>query len=114
MFANATMHPAYSRLFFTASIIDNIEAKQQSFDAAAQSISALWQVVEGRLQTQPFLGGEHISAADVMLTVYFRWGATFPVTINIGEKTTQMLEIVLAMPSFQRALKAEEQASVAA
>jgi glutathione S-transferase len=113
MFANATMHPAYGRLFFTARATDNAETKQNIFDLAAQSISELWQVVEGQLQNQPFLGGTHVSAADIMLSVYSRWGAGFPVTIKIGKKATQMIEAVFAMPNFQKSLQAEKQSSAA-
>lgn len=114
MFANATMHPAYSRLFFAASAIDNSDTRQQIFDAAAVSISALWQVVESQLRHQPFLGGEQVSAADIMLAVYSRWGASFPVTITIPEKTAQMIERVIAMPSFQQSLQAEQPESALA
>lgn len=113
MFANATMHPAYGRLFFTAQATNNVETKQQIFDLAAQSISALWRVVDDQLQSQPFLGGTHVSAADIMLAVYSRWGAGFPVTIEIGKKATQMIETVFAMPNFQKSLQAEKQSSAA-
>lgn len=113
MFANATMHPAYGRLFFTERKLETSDAKQQAFDAAAQSIDELWQVVEAQLQSQAFLGGEQASAADIMLAVYSRWGAAFPVTINIGAKTRRMLDAVLALPSFERALQAEQLQSAA-
>ncbi len=113
MFANATMHPAYGRLFFIARTESSVEAKQPFFEAAAQSINALWDVVEERLQHQPFLNGGNVSAADIMLAVYSRWGDAFPVSIKLGEKTTAMIEAVIAMPSFQRALHAESEQSAA-
>jgi len=122
MFANATMHPTYSRLFFIAQHISDEKAKQSAFDAAAESISYLWQVVEQKLEQQSanesdlgrsflggsFLGGELPSAADIMLTVYSRWGASFPVEITLGPKVQKMIAAVLAMPNFQRALDAEK------
>jgi len=121
MFANATMHPAYSRLFFIAQNISDKkideQAKQSAFEAAAQAITRLWQVVEQQLDHKPeekkFLGGDQPSAADIMLTVYSRWGASFPVAIQMGPNTQKMLEAVLAMPSFQRALTAEQSRSAA-
>jgi len=113
MFANATMHPAYSRLFFIANTSATVEAKQEMFDSAAQSITALWDVVEDQLQGQAFLGGNNVSAADIMLTVYSRWAASFPVNISLGVKTSQMIEAVLALPSFQQSLHAEHQQSAA-
>ncbi len=117
MFANATMHPAYSRLFFIAQHISDEKAKQSAFVAAAQSIAYLWQVVEQKLAAQEnnasflggcFLGGELPSAADIMLTVYSRWGASFPVEIPLGPRVQKMIEGVLARPNFQRALAAEK------
>lgn len=117
MFANATMHPAYSRLFFIAQAIsdENIhdkKVKQAAFNAAAESISNLWQVVEQKLSMQVdgglFLGGTKPSAADILLSVYSRWGASFPVDITLGPKTQAMITAVLALPSFKKALAAEQ------
>lgn len=113
MFANATMHPAYSRLFFIAQNIAEGETQQSAFNAAAESISLLWQVVEKQLATNTFLGGEQPSAADIMLTVYSRWGASFPVQIPLGQRTKNMIEKIEAMPSFQRAVLAEQKQSAA-
>ncbi len=113
MFANATMHPAYGRLFFAAQNISNIETRQQVFESAAQAINSLWQVVEDQLGEQPFLGGTDASAADIMLAVYSRWGDGFPVSINIGPKAMGMIEQILAMPSFQQAVQVEQQQSAA-
>ena len=125
MFANATMHPAYGALFFVAQNMSgknaDEQAKQSAFEAAAQTITRLWQVVEQQLEHKPgrkqekqkFLGGDQPSAADIMLTVYSRWGASFPVEIQMGPNTQKMLEAVLAMPSFERALTAEQLQSAA-
>lgn len=113
MFANATMHPAYSRLFFIAQSISNEEVKQSTFDAAAEAITSLWQVIELQLAQQKFLGGDQPSVADILLTVYSRWGAHFPVDIPMGTNTKKMLEAVQLMPSFQDALAAEERQSAA-
>lgn len=57
MFANATMHPAYSKLFFIAQHISDPKAKLMAFTAAANSINQLWAVVEQQLADKPFLGG---------------------------------------------------------
>ncbi len=113
MFANATMHPAYSRLFFNAQHISDEAAQKKAFEAAAVAINSLWQVVEDQLATQKFLGGDKPSAADIMLTVYSRWGGSFPVDIQMGPNTQKMLAAVLEMPSFVRALAAEKKQSAA-
>lgn len=109
LFANATMHPAYGRLFFIQQAIDEGGAKQAAFDAAAQAISALWQSVDQQLQQQPFLGGDSPSVADIMLTVYYRWGGAFPVDIVVSERVARMTAAVMAMPSFEQAVAAEQQ-----
>ncbi|TDR20686.1 glutathione S-transferase family protein [Marinicella litoralis] len=113
LFANATMHPAYGRLFFIDQHITDAHAKQTALNAAAKAINALWQVVDKQLAGQVFLGGERASAADIMLTVYSRWGAKYPLTITHGSNTSRMLEAVLDMPSFQRSLAAEQSKSAA-
>lgn len=108
MFANASMHPAYSKLFFLAEHINDEKVKQETLNSAAKTINQLWQVVEKQLSNNKFLGGSAPSAADIMLTVYSRWGAYFPVDIIIGEKTIMMLNAVQAMPSFIKTDQAEQ------
>lgn len=113
LFANATMHPAYGRLFFIAQHITDEHAKQTAFNAAAEAINSLWKVVDQQLAGQIFLGGERASAADILLAVYSRWGDKYPVTITFGGNTSRMLDAVQAMPSFQRSLEAEQNQSAA-
>lgn len=108
MFANATMHPAYGRLFFISANITDEVSKTSAFSAAAYLINNLWKVVETELATKPFLGGNSPSAADIMLAVYSSWGIYFPVDIIFGDKTEVMLEAVKAMPSFQETIEAEQ------
>ncbi|BEI25293.1 glutathione S-transferase family protein [Vibrio fluvialis] len=107
LFANATMHPAYSRLFFIAANIDDEAVKQSALNQAADAISTLWRYVESLLQAQPYLGGNAPSAADILLAVYATWGAYFPVDINIGPRSRHMIETVQAMPNFQRTIEAQ-------
>jgi len=111
MFANATMHPAYGRLFFLSQNVSDEKVKQDLLDSAAESINQLWEVVENQLANKSFLGGDSPSAADIMLTVYSRWGAYFPVKIVFGEKTTRMLDAVQAMSSFKKADETEQAVS---
>jgi glutathione S-transferase len=107
MFANATMHPAYSKLFFIAQHITDPAAKLMALNAASNKINQLWAVVEQQLADKPFLGGDAPSAADIMLSVYSRWSGSFPIDILYGERTRNMLSAVQAMPSFQTAIKAQ-------
>jgi len=111
MFANATMHPAYGRLFFIA---QNLPEEQQSeaLVAAAQDINRLWGIVDQRLEQQPFLGGESHSVADILLTVYSDWGAYFPVEIKTGASSARMIAAIKQLTSYQVA--STEQQKVAA
>lgn len=113
MFANATMHPTYSRLFFIAQNITDESTKKSAFKASGEAINQLWQVVEKQLENKDFLGGDRPSTADIMLTVYSRWGGGFPIDIKLGAKAQSMVDAVLLMPSFQRSLAAEELQSAA-
>jgi glutathione S-transferase len=108
MFANATMHPAYGRLFFLEQNISDEKEKQAALNVAADSINKLWQVVESLLADKNFLGGNTPSAADIMLAVYSSWGAYFSVDIVLGEKTLKMLSAVRAMPNFKKTVEAEK------
>jgi len=108
MFANATMHPAYGRLFFLGQNVINEKIKQETLNTAAVSINRLWKIIESQLANKRFLGGDSPSAADIMLTVYSSWGAYFPVDIVIGDKTLAMIIAVQAMPSFIKTAKAEQ------
>ncbi len=107
MFANATMHPAYSKLFFIAQNIHDENAKTEAFNAGATSINKLWQVVESKLASKTALGKDNITAADIMLSVYATWGQYFPVTIVLGERTSKMITTVQSIPSFIKAVQAE-------
>tara|TARA_R110002072_G_scaffold36301_7_gene107060 strand:- start:2547 stop:3155 length:609 start_codon:yes stop_codon:yes gene_type:complete len=113
LFANATMHPAYGRMYFIAGHITDVSAREAAYTAAANEINKLWQVVEQQLVGRDFLGGERASAADILLAVYVRWGVHHPVTITPGPNATRMLDAVTAMPSFQRAIAAEQTQSAA-
>jgi len=112
MFANATMHPAYGRLFFISQHIQDETVKQQALESAAAEINRLWQVIENELAQQnalgsQYLGGKSPSPADIMLTVYASWGVYFSVDIELGVNSKRMLEAVENMPSYQSVLAAE-------
>lgn len=118
LFANATMHPAYGRLFFIAEHLTDGPEKDKAFNAAAKAINHLWGAVEQKLSEsntteKGFLGGRTVSPADILLTVYSRWGGFFPVDIQMGEKSTNMVNAVMQLESFQQSLQAEEDAEKA-
>ncbi|WP_415885324.1 glutathione S-transferase family protein [Neptuniibacter sp. QD37_6] len=107
MFANATMHPAYGRLFFISQNMTEGPEKDKALNAAANAINSLWESVEVQLENHSYLGGESVSAADIMLAVYSRWSEYFPVKIKLGSRTTAMLNSVMERPTFKQALLME-------
>lgn len=108
MFANATMHPTYGRLFFIAGLNLDDSVRQSIMTSVAEVLNDLWSVVELKLQSSsdraPYLGGEQVSVADILLAVYSSWGAYFPVDIQVGDKTSRMLKSVQQLPNFYDAL----------
>lgn len=109
MFANATVHPAYGRLFFGANAIEDKKAQQSFFNQSADAINKLWRIVNDRIGDNDYLLGDRISPADILLTVYSDWGQYFPVSIEVGTNSKRMIANVKARPSFQKAIAAEAQ-----
>lgn len=107
MFANATLHGAYRRLFFVQGYMLDEAIRADAFDPAIQWIEHLWAIVDRRIGVKPFLDGNQVSAADFLLTVYARWNSSLPTPIRLGANTARMVERVTGLPAFQQALAAE-------
>jgi len=105
MFANATLHPAYGRVFF---LMRNGAAEGQAMDAAIASINKLWEEVDQHLSTHTFVCGEHITIADILLTVIANWSSNMPQPIRLGANVKRLLKNIIARPSYQTALAVEE------
>lgn len=108
MFANATVHPAYSKLFFALKKISNPEAKAQVIDAASEIVNGLWSIVEAQLGKTKYVTGASISMADIMLSVYANWNNYFPGKIHLGENTLRMIKDVSSRESFRKAIESEK------
>lgn len=113
LFANATLHPAYSLLFFAKLGLEGDAARQEVFDKGAARLSSLWDIVEERLRDRPFIFGETLTAVDMMLAVYAGWNQHFPLEIALGDSTRQMIARVQAHPPFALAVERERDAAVA-
>jgi len=108
LFANATVHPAYGKLFFLEGALEEGPAKTAAMKVAAESVTKLWRIVEDKLADQPFLGGTRPSVADILLTVYAAWGDYFPVEILWGPKVEALLDAVRKRPAFLASQVAEK------
>lgn len=108
MFANATMHPAYSKIFFIIKNIEKGAAQEQAIKAAVVSVEKLWAIVDSQLENKLFVNGENITMADIMLSVYANWNNFFPFDIKIGENVKRLLLNVSSRPSFKNAIESEK------
>lgn len=107
MFANATLHGAYRRLFFVQGYMLDEPIRADAFEVAIQWVERLWAIVDRRVGVKPFLDGNQVSAADFLLAVYARWNASLPTPIRVGANTERLVERVTGLPAFQQALAAE-------
>lgn len=107
MFANATLHPAYARVFF---LMKNAEgpAKEQLIGTAVQMINKLWAEADTQLAKTPYLCGKEMTVADILLTVIANWGSRFPVVPTLGANVKRLIKEVSSLPSYQKALKTEQ------
>ena len=105
MFANATLHPAYARVFFLKRNGTNDGALM---DAAVANINKLWAEVDQRLATRAYICGEDITIADIVLTVIANWSGNVPQPVMLGANTKRLLKSVIARPAYQKALAAEQ------
>ncbi|MGH1350800.1 MAG: glutathione S-transferase family protein [Methyloligellaceae bacterium] len=100
LFANATVHPAYGRLFYAGNAIPDEAARKTFIETAAASINQLWEIVNTRIGSRDYLVGNKLSPADILLTVYSDWGQYFPVNITLGENTERMITNVKSRQSY--------------
>lgn len=109
MFANATGHPSYSKLFFANSVISDEKAKAEALKTAAAGVSRMWAVVDSQLAKTQYVCGEKPSAADFLLTIYANWGAILFADLDIilGENVKRMLKDISSRDSYQKALQTE-------
>ena len=68
-FANATMHPAYSRAFFMHRHLGEDAKNNPLYDAVIASIQGLWNDVESTLQTQEYVCGKSCKVKMVIINI---------------------------------------------
>ena len=106
MFSNATLHPAYGKLFHASKALSgDVQAHVKS--AAIEQINKLWQDVEKHLSGSEYLAGDEITVGDILMTVIANWSANFP-GITLGTNAKRLFKKVIARPSYQKALAAEK------
>jgi glutathione S-transferase len=107
MFANSTLHPAYSRIFGLMRNVKDEAQKAELIGLAINQVQTLWDQIEQELQHKPYLAGSHCTAGDIVTTVIANWGSSFPKPLTFGPKTQAMLKAVSNRLSFRNAMVAE-------
>jgi len=108
LFANASVHPAYSKMFFIYKNMQDSPLKEEALAKAGQGVSSLWDVVEARLEKTTYVSGDSVSMADIMLSVYANWNNFFPGKVKIGPRALRMIGEVSSRPSFKSAVEREK------
>jgi glutathione S-transferase len=107
MFCNATLHPAYTRIFGTTRMELDDEVKQKLIGWGAERLQQLWDTVESDLHGQDYLCGSDITLADILITVIANWTTILPVDITFGPNCLALFKRVSSRDSFREALAAE-------
>ena len=108
MFANATVHPSYGKLFFSAMKLQSDAAKKEAMEAAVEGLNANWKIVNERLQNKNFVCGDKPTMADFFLAVYANWNTNFEnAGIELGKNTMRMIKELSKRDAFTQALDSE-------
>lgn len=107
-FANATLHPAYSRLFFQHRVLGEEAEKNPLYKPSIAQVQKYWDEIEARLNESEYLCGSKITIADILITVIANWSFAFKEPINFGAKTKEFFSKIIARPSYQKALEVEQ------
>lgn len=114
MFANASLHPTYARSFFLKRGLPEGEAANHPlYTATIEAIQKYWDEIESELQTRPYIAGESVTLADILLTVIGSWGPWLLQPVTFGAKTQDLFKRVAAREAYKKAV-ASEQASLKA
>ena len=106
-FANASLHPAYARVFFQHKVLGDDAAKNPLYAPAIAAIQKLWDDIEQQLQNQDYLCGKDCSIADILVTVIANWSPMLREPLNFGPKTKALFNRIITRPSYQKAMKSE-------
>ena len=106
-FANSTLHPAYSRLFFQRRVLGDKASENPLYKPSFEQVQKYWNEIEEQLNKAQFVCGDKITIADILLTIIANWSFYFKEPINFGVKTKEFFSKIIVRPSFQKALEVE-------
>ena len=109
-FDYSTLHPAYGKMFaiaYRAKLSD--EAKGETLQLLADSVSSLWAILDERLKTRKYILGDQPTHPDYMAAVYSSWNAGFAnIKFEMGENVKRFIADVAALPEFKAAYDKEQ------
>lgn len=106
-FANATLHPAYGRLFFQHRVLGDAAGDNPLYGPSIAATQKLWDEIEQRLGESAYLAGDDITIADILVTVIANWSPRMKKPLTFGPKTKALFARVIARPSYQQAMASE-------
>ena len=109
MFAYATLHPAYGRMFAIRFRVEMDEGERaEVLKQLAKSVSNLWTILDKELERKRFVIGDEPTIVDYLVTVYASWEKNFPdAGIVLGANVRRLIDNVSALPEFQDGYKKE-------
>lgn len=108
MFNYATLHPAYSKLYSVANVMDKSPEKQALLQRLADRVSDTWSVIDQHLATRRYVVGATPTLLDYLLALYVNWGNSFPdLHIEPGANVLRLVAEVRGLPEFESAWRAE-------
>ncbi len=106
-FANASLHPAYGKIFGMMKSLGDQASKNPLYKVAIEQIQKHWNEIEQHLVANEYLVGNKISVADILVTVIANWSGYFGGGINYGERTKAYFSKVISRDAFKKALNDE-------
>ncbi len=109
MFAYATLHPAYGRMFAIRFRVEMGEGERaEVLKQLAVPVSNLWAILDRELEEKRFITGDEPTIVDYLATVYASWEKNFPdAGIVLGANVRRLINDVSVLPEFQAGYKKE-------
>lgn len=107
-FANSTLHPAYSRLFFMMKNLGHHMRENELYQPAVKQVQKYWDEIEEHLGKNKYVCGDKLTIADILITVIANWSGFFGTDIVFGNQTKAYFTNVISRPSYQKALENEK------
>ncbi|MFN5588651.1 MAG: glutathione S-transferase family protein [Holosporales bacterium] len=105
--ANASLHPAYSRVFWLMRNSESGVVQEKLLEAALQDIETKWADLDAHLAGKKYVAGDVLTAPDILLAVIANWNGYFPRPIPLGNNVERLIRAVITRPAYQKALLAE-------